>query len=44
VHAVAIPRDAVPALTAAMHRAVDERDVLVIHDADVADADPDDFR
>ena len=43
-NALVIPRGAVPAVVEQMHRAVDDRDVLVTHDAAIRDADPDDFK
>ncbi len=44
VNALVIPRGAVPALVEQMWRAVDDRDVLIRHDAMIDDATPEDFR
>jgi hypothetical protein len=44
INALLIATGAVSALVEQMRRAVDDRDQLLAHDADVQDADPDDFK
>lgn len=43
INALLVPHAVAPVLAEQMQRAVDDRDVLIRHDFDVQDADPDDF-